>query len=234
MIEQFENKYSGERCFIIGNGPSIKRQDLTRLKDEYTFCTNWFVNHESFDELNINFYCTYDDAFVTPEPNEKWIEALRNKEIAKFFPNYWGGLELPFDDVNYVKLNKDVNVYDVNEFSVDPVNIGLYNADTIVINICIPLAVYMGFDAVYLIGCDSNYGISDKGSLQNAYFYSQDKHHTRISHNAETEKVWQNKIFKSYEIVNEYCKRNGIEIINATHGGMLEAFPREEYEQVVA
>src|SRR6476646_10859762 len=33
------------RCFVIGNGPSLKTQDLTLLKDEITIVANSFFKH---------------------------------------------------------------------------------------------------------------------------------------------------------------------------------------------
>ena len=33
-------KYEGKRCFIIGNGPSLKLEDLNRLKNEITIASN--------------------------------------------------------------------------------------------------------------------------------------------------------------------------------------------------
>ena len=39
-IRSFENKHKGERCFIIGNGPSLNKTDLTMLKNEITFGLN--------------------------------------------------------------------------------------------------------------------------------------------------------------------------------------------------
>ena len=35
-----QNIHKGERCFIIGNGPSLNQTDLTKLKNEYTFGLN--------------------------------------------------------------------------------------------------------------------------------------------------------------------------------------------------
>jgi hypothetical protein len=35
-----KDAYRGKRCFIIGNGPSLKRTDLTKLQGEYTFGMN--------------------------------------------------------------------------------------------------------------------------------------------------------------------------------------------------
>ena len=41
-LERFKNKYKGKRCFIIGNGPSLNKMDLSPLKNEYTFGLNRF------------------------------------------------------------------------------------------------------------------------------------------------------------------------------------------------
>ncbi|WP_408971725.1 tetratricopeptide repeat protein, partial [Planktothrix sp.] len=39
-IRQFHNKHWGERCVIIGNGPSLNEMDLSFLKHEICFGTN--------------------------------------------------------------------------------------------------------------------------------------------------------------------------------------------------
>jgi len=39
-LRRFKDIHTGERCFIIGNGPSLKKTDLSFLKDEYTFGLN--------------------------------------------------------------------------------------------------------------------------------------------------------------------------------------------------
>src|SRR5690349_18838408 len=43
--EVFRNLHKGRRCFIIGNGPSIKDQDLSPLANEITLVTNSFHVH---------------------------------------------------------------------------------------------------------------------------------------------------------------------------------------------
>jgi len=32
-LRQFHDRYEGERCFIIGNGPSLNNTDLSKLKN---------------------------------------------------------------------------------------------------------------------------------------------------------------------------------------------------------
>ena len=41
-MKSLENKFKGERCFIIGNGPSLNELDLNKIKDEYAFGVNAF------------------------------------------------------------------------------------------------------------------------------------------------------------------------------------------------
>ena len=36
----FRGRHAGQRCFIIGNGPSLNRMDLVRLKEEFSFGLN--------------------------------------------------------------------------------------------------------------------------------------------------------------------------------------------------
>src|SRR5689334_4044737 len=43
--EVFRDRHKGRRCFVIGNGPSLKEQDLSPLVDEITLVTNSFYAH---------------------------------------------------------------------------------------------------------------------------------------------------------------------------------------------
>ena len=38
--EKYRNIHDGERCFIIGNGPSLKNVNLSKLCNEYTITVN--------------------------------------------------------------------------------------------------------------------------------------------------------------------------------------------------
>ena len=39
-LESLRGFYAGKRAFILGNGPSLKSMDLSKLRDEVTFGTN--------------------------------------------------------------------------------------------------------------------------------------------------------------------------------------------------
>ena len=54
--------------------------------DYYSFCSNWFPMHPEFEKLKINYYCAYDDNFVSPDVNEQWYSMIKHINCI-FFPN---------------------------------------------------------------------------------------------------------------------------------------------------
>ena len=42
------------------------------------------------------------------------------------------------------------------------------------------------------------------------------------------------KIMISYYVIRDYAEKKGIKVINATRGGMLEAFERKNLEDILA
>lgn len=231
-ISELKNHHAGQRCFILGSGPSIARQDLSVLREEITFCCNWFFNHADFDELNINYYCAYDDDFFCHSLNHKWFDRLLTLDTMKFFPQHWRIHNLALSNICYVPYNKEKKVYQLNQFSVDT-DQGFYDGATVIINFCLPLAIHMGFSEIILLGCDSDYGINTHGDMRDAYFYDQKDHHAATVHTANSELKWQDHIFISYAVVEEYARQHDVRIVNATPGGNLESFERVELKNIV-
>ena len=73
------NIHRGERCFIIGNGPSLKNTDLAKLKDEYTFGMNRI--YLMFPELGFTttYFASINDLVV-----EQCAEEIAALPIPKF------------------------------------------------------------------------------------------------------------------------------------------------------
>jgi hypothetical protein len=49
--EKLRNCHRGQRCFVIGNGPSLTKQDLAPLDGEITFVMNAFWKHPILDKM---------------------------------------------------------------------------------------------------------------------------------------------------------------------------------------
>ncbi len=225
-----KDKYIGKRCFIIGNGPSLKTQDLTLLRNEYTFVTNNFILHEQIEKINPDFYCIVDPNMYNgnfPIERLKMIEKIL-PEVHMFFR---------IDSKNYVNENglfknrlisylysKAYLQYNY-PFSIDlDKNIP---AAINVVHTCIMIAAYMGFKEIYLVGCDATLFIP-----QPDHFYKLTEEEKLAKVDLEEKLQLTSYMFRSYKILKEIYNSKDVNIYNATNGGVLEIYPRVKYESL--
>lgn len=229
-----KSSHKNKHCFIIGNGPSITGQDLTLLRDEFTFVVNSFILHEKVKKINPKFYCMIDpkiwngsfplERFLAIEKQLPNITIFFRYEAKKFIES--NGL-FKNHKIHYIydhaylceNYNKDIDASKCMPSSVN------------VILSCIMLAMYMGFSTIYLIGCDSTllYPKQD-------HFYEEGESNSKINDYAERmEKGLYSTayMFTSYRILRDYCKKLNVNIFNATDGGILEVFPRLKFESII-
>ena len=95
------------------------------------------------------------------------------------------------------------------------------------------LAFHMGFNEVALVGCDHNFSVSGDGNeVQIAR--GVDKSHFHKEYFADGQ-LWQlpdlHQSETYYKLANQFYKRDGRQIVNATVGGELEIFPRMDLEK---
>ena len=247
-LTKFRNIHTGKRAFIIGNGPSINNQDLTLLKDEVTFVTNWFINHPQYNEIDPSYFCVSSHEMFggwgTPEPkaNQDWLQQMlaRAGNTHKFFSFPFrdfliGDGVFPADQCDFLLFDRPK--YQVDEKS--DINLDLTqpmdDGYTGIVTFCLPLAHFMGIREIYLVGCDCDYGLTTPDAPK-SYFYDYSKHTTKTTSHEGLKRVWADNgpIFQTYEIVRNRFLQDGIQIINCTDGGRLEVFPRARFEDIVA
>ncbi len=246
-LEQLRGIHAGKRCFIIGNGPSIKTQDLTLLANEVTFVTNWFANHEKYDEIRPTYYCiSSHEVFGGWKAETPQLDAAMHKSITErswrshhFFPLFAketlsADRAFPADKTNYMVFERPkASVVDRGTMNWDVCG-NMDDGFTGIVTFCIPLAAHMGIKEIYLVGCDCDYQIqTDKDPK--AYFYDFKKHTTSTSAFGTLKQVWGEggTIFQVYDVVRREAEARGIKIFNATAGGLLETFERRSFEEVL-
>jgi hypothetical protein len=99
-LEEYRNRHQDERCFIIGNGPSLKRTDLSLLQGEITFGLNRI--YLLFDELR--FQTTYFMAINTLVI-EQCAQDIRKLTLPKFIT--WRGRKWLSGDPWVIFLDTD-------------------------------------------------------------------------------------------------------------------------------
>ncbi|WP_411052750.1 hypothetical protein [Tritonibacter sp. SIMBA_163] len=247
-LTKFRNIHAGKRAFIIGNGPSINNQDLTLLKDEVTFVTNWFVNHPQYEKIDPSYFCVSSHEMFggwgTPEPkaNQDWLQQMlaRAGNSHKFFS--YPFRDFLIGDGVFPQEQCDFLLFDRPKYQIDEkgdINLDLTqpmdDGYTGIITFCLPLAHYMGIKEIYLVGCDCDYGLTTPDAPK-SYFYDFSKHTTKTTSHEGLMRVWADNgpIFQTYEIARNRFLQDGIQIINCTDGGRLEVFPRACYDDIVA
>lgn len=233
-IKLLKNIHIGKRCFILGNGPSLKKQNILLLKDEYTFVTNHFVHHEKFNEINPNFYCASDTNFFKPKVNDEWYEKFKSiSKSVKLFFTYRASNQIHKEhlfkgfDLYYLRYHPK-KIWEYKQFSSN-VEDCVYTGDTVIIDFCIPLAIYMGFSEIYLLGVDSNYTIDIKNNIE--YAFDSSKVTTKRSSNEHLRGSWVNNVTESYMTIKNNAE---VKIYDATLNGKLNVFEKINLEEVLS
>ena len=246
-IAAMRGLHAGRRAFIIGNGPSINKQDLRKLRNEITFVTNWFVNHEHFDEIDPKYFSVSSHEMFggwnNPEPalNGPWLERLqaRSAKPTKIFPfrfkDYIEESNI-FDptEVEYLLFDRPKYGVDIkNDINFD-LSMPMDDGYTGIITFCIPLAIHLGIKEIYLIGVDCAYGL-ESPEAPKKYFYDYSLHTSSTTKYESLKRIWDDDgpIFQAYRAVNRRAQAEGVTIVNLTDGGRLEEFPRMNYDSVV-
>ena len=247
-IEEFKNKYSGERCFLVGNGRSLVHTPLELLKEEYTFGLNKIASIYPMTTWRPSFYVSVGNS-VNYRP---FAEAARVsiKDTVSFI--YENSLPILFGiskmDVPGVGL-ADVcrvpdNVYPVKVTfkhyvpQIDP-SVWSYDIaesvskDGSSMFAMMQIAVYMGFNPLILIGCDLGHKAFDWGP-------SKDPNHFTENYSVDTPLRFTTKraeeadayLISGHATAKKVCDSIGVEIYNATIGGELEIFPRVDFMEL--
>lgn len=217
------NKYKGYRGFVIGNGPSLKINDLDFLQNEVTIASNKIYLAFEKTEWRPSFHTMCDRLL--------WGK-LRN-EIYKYIDNiiiphkFFGG-----NKVNNIYF-KDLGLFQFHDigFSSDILD-GVFSGDTITY-MNLQIAVHLGLNPIYLIGCDHYYlGESNIANHYSSIRHSDFNNHFIKNYRVKGEKVNPASIdmmTNAFKNAKTFCEKNNIKIFNATNGGHLKVFPRVDY-----
>jgi tetratricopeptide (TPR) repeat protein len=246
-LQKLRNTRVGQRCFIIGNGPSLLKQDLKKLTGEFTFVTNWFSNHPDCKAIQPKYYCiashtvfggwsnnvehsldkTFKTKLLENAPDSHIIFSYRFKPLLDQDPDF---LNRKLDYLLFD--NPKRKIYYEGGFNPDLSGFQ-YNGFTGILTFCIPLAIYMGFSEIYLVGCDCDYQL-ESPEKPKSYFYKPEQHTTLTTRYENLCFEWapDGPVFKSYEAVKAAAAKRGVRIFNATAGGKLEVFDRVPFESL--
>ena len=160
-VNKFKDCHKGESCYIFGDGVSIKSMDLSLYADKKSFACNNIPFHKNFSSLDCS-YCFvnapffFSPYFGYPAPKKQHLYEMsklyHDLIIAKPEINYFVHLS------NYPFLSEK-NIYfmfrNIPDKSLsDEFIANQINCFSGVLRFAVMMAIYMGFQKIYLVGCD--------------------------------------------------------------------------------
>lgn len=219
-LQKFYNIHKGKRCFILGNGPSLKHTDLSKLKNEFTFGMNRI--YLAFEDMGYetSYYVSVNDLVI-----EQCADEILDLDIPRFV-SWRAGKRWLTQQENLFFL---YTTYTEPKFAKDIRN-RLWESATVTY-VALQLAYFMGFKEVILIGVDHNFETQGKANTT-IVSEGDDPNHFHPGYFGKGFR-WQlpdlDMSEVGYRMAKEAFERDGRKVLDATIGGKLDIFEKVEY-----
>jgi 6-hydroxymethylpterin diphosphokinase MptE-like len=217
------NSHIQERCFVIGNGPSLRQTDLSKLKGEVTFGLNRI--YLLYPELG--FSTTY-----LVSVNDLVLEQCASEMQALAIPKF-----LTWRARNWFRNGPNITFLDTDftgEEDFSPKISGRIFEGFTVTYVALQLAFHMGFNQAILVGVDHNF-VTQGNANQAVISQGDDPNHFSPSYFGKGFK-WQLPDLagseRAYKMAQEAYSQAGRSILDATIGGKLTIFPKVDYSSL--
>jgi len=215
-----KDTHKGERCFVIGNGPSLRSIDLSKLKNEFSFGFNRIFL--AADELGFSPSCLVSINDLVIEQSVAELQALQMPKFFAWRARRWIHMD---PDTHFI-----YTTYTGPGFSKDVT--GRVWEGATVTNVALQLAYHMGFAKVVLIGVDHNF--ADKGTPNTTVTSNgADPNHFSAAYFGKGFR-WQlpdlETSERGYRNARAAFEADGRQVVDATIGGKLTIFPKVNFD----
>lgn len=240
-ISDYKNKYLGKRCFVVGNGPSIKKTNLDNLVGEYSFA----MNRISMIYKRTKWRPTFFVCTTTNIKREGWqkdiLNTIRMENTTSFV---WRDLKehtQSFKNINYISCSHGREVTNSPELSwwSNDISKRVCKFGTSML-VCLQIATYMGFNPIYIIGADLGFK-KEPFISRFIKILTKNKVQLTIDQNHFDKKYGtpgllphdlNSNMLAAHKLCRRSTRRIGVDVLNATCGGELEVYPRVRYDKL--
>jgi hypothetical protein len=220
-IKKIKNAAQGKRCFIVGNGPSLTLAQLEMIKNEDCFGANRVYKMFSKTDWRPKYY-------VIQDPYDMTKGIYENLDVPYLFVSDYYWRQHGMDNPNAICYHIKRELHQTKDLPFSEEISNYVQAAATVTYSMIQIAVYLGYNEIYLIGMDHTYAniTDDRGNIimRNAvknHVFSDEKPNEVVANIGYME--------CAYLSAKEYCDKHKIKICNATIGGKLEIFNRVDF-----
>ena len=232
-LESLKGTKNGQRCFIIGNGPSLTVEDLEKIGNEDSFASNRIYRIFNRTKWRPTYYYSQDkETLIEVMPDlTKVIRECNYVFLNSSVKNAFKDEKI--DNLYFVFINdrdRDKLSGQKKPLFSDDIPDQIYEGNTVTYG-SIQIAVYLGYSEIYLLGVDHNYSatLNEKGEV------IKDEKVKNYMPGLEGRLTNIPDLYKTtlaYRTAREECEKRGVKICNATRGGKLEEFDRVDFDSL--
>ena len=242
-----KDAHKGKRCFIVASGPSVKAQDLTKLKEDISISVSNSFVHKDFPIFKPRYHCVPDmlaghSEYIADQKErfEKWLRTMdaslgESELFLSSGDRSWIESAGVFQKrrVSYLLFDHEWDLLAERGIDLTYIVPGVQSVSVMALQV----AFYMGFEKIYLLGCDHDWLLHVGTS---AHFYASKEHAVLagINNSEWAHTSFGNELRASYTLWEQYrqlkslAEARGISIYNATGGGVLDVFPNVNFESL--
>ena len=219
-LRALKDTHTGERCVIIGNGPSLNNTDVQKIRSEYTFGMNRIYLAWKDWGFSTSFYLSINDLVI-----EQCAEDILNLTMPAFVA--WRSHQWlrPQENLHFL-----YTTYTGPTFAKDASR-RLWEGATVTYT-ALQLAYHMGFSTVVLIGVDHSFASKGKPN-KTVVSQGDDPNHFNPNYFGKGFR-WQlpdlDTSELAYTMAREAYAADNRQVLDATIGGKLQIFPKVDYD----
>ncbi|PCK88715.1 hypothetical protein CPT32_00465 [Rhizobium sophoriradicis] len=233
--------HAGQRCFILGNGPSVKGLDLSRLHGENVITVSNGYLHSDFDKFQSLYHCVPQITYglMTPEDVIRWFNEMHSHLGGQVLFLSSTEAELVRENnlfagrrVRYLVLGESFDERTSEE--VVDISQPVPRVESVPV-MALMIAMYLGFKEIVLLGVDHDrflsstyqYAFDLKVQKGKDFTVNADGTLTRGRHDEFQQLA---RLWRQYRAISKIAEANDIRVFNSTPGGALDEFERRPFE----
>lgn len=222
MKKRYYKSFLDQSTYIILNGPSLKNQDISKLKGKNIMFVNRGFKHNDYKYLQPTFHVFVDPKLKNGEWPITWLD-----EILEMVPNITFVMPVDWCNLNILKPYIKRGV----PFLWMPLNNPLTCLG--VSGYCFETAMFCGFKNIFFTGFDAN-GLAYELIEHQSHFYGKNEENaSKNSKNYVIDLYMHSRHLRDLQTLAKKTKSKGFHIINLTDGGILDMFPRKKLEESI-
>ena len=197
-----------DRCFIVGLGPSLAKVDPEGLKDEFVIGTNYILR----TDITPDVVCMVDNRRYDYENWQKTqIKLITVRQIAERRSDTIGNLNA-YHDIDYIDYGNGLtrDILTINDFDERLATVNF--AGSVVTDLAIPFASYLGFREIYVLGLDGALA-----SFPSTHIFGNEKKYAAAH---------PSHMYHLHEKTAALALKRGVRTFNVSPGGVVFALEK--------